>query len=173
MQVLCGQCGRTSDVDDAVAGTTIQCPHCDHEIHIPEPEYPTGPASAAAADVHKEGFAGEAMKMMARKLVITCGSCGKSLKASRKFIGKKVRCPACSTRIRVPFPGDDEPVLTVGARRGRAGMQLPPMREEDLEGLPMAKLVRPPLPGWVWLVGAALIGGLASVGILVYLAIGS
>ncbi|MCE5328188.1 MAG: hypothetical protein LLG01_17415 [Planctomycetaceae bacterium] len=175
MQLLCGKCGRTTEADDNIAAKAVACAHCGRRIAIPfagdEDDIvlaDDAPEPAAAEAEGEEDFAGLARKMISRKIVVACGSCGRSLKASVRMVGRKVRCPACKARIKVPAPQEELPVLTVRARR--SGEELPPLEDEDLEGLPVAKLVHPPVPTWVYFVAAVALGGAAAVGLLFYLA---
>jgi len=155
MQILCGQCGRASAADDAQAGATVPCPHCGREILVPDFNQTTIEAEGSV-DADEMGFAEAAREIMGRKIVIACGACGKNLRAPRKLIGKKVRCPSCRAKIRVPSPDADEPVLTVGAQSRTRSFE--PPADEDIEGLPVAKLVYPPLPGWIYFAAGVLAG---------------
>ena len=118
MQVLCGQCGKTIDVDDEDAGSTILCPECEHEIPVPRfdedtPDKDGSEDTAFDLSDQSDGFAAEAKQAMARKVHVVCGSCDRGLTVSARLAGKKVRCPACGVKIRIPYPdeGEDELVL--------------------------------------------------------------
>ncbi len=57
------------------------------------------------------------------RFTIMCRSCDRAILASRQWEGREVRCPYCSTPLRVPKPpADDHPVRAagpyLGARRG-------------------------------------------------------
>ncbi len=172
MQILCGNCGRTSKVDDGLAAKSITCSHCGHEIAIPSAESAPAryiPQEYAPAD--EGGFAGRVQREMARKLVITCGACGKNLKSSRRTIGKKVRCPSCGKKIRVPMPKEEELADGIGTRTVGMNLQIADL-EADLEEaltivqLPKAELVHRGPPIWVWLALAAVLG--AAAGIIIW-----
>lgn len=113
MQVLCGQCGKTIDVDDDQAGAAIACPECQHEIAVPrfdedieaEPDLEDSVYDLPAED---EGFADQAKEAMARKVQVVCGSCNRNLSVSARLSGKNARCPACGVKIRIPFPDEGE-----------------------------------------------------------------
>lgn len=172
MQILCGNCGRTSQVDDDVAAKSITCSHCGHEIAIPSTESAPArytPQEYALAD--EGGFAGRVQREMSRKLVVTCGACGKNIKASRRALGRKVRCPSCGKRIRVPMPKEEELPDGIGTRTAGMNLQIADL-EPDLEEtltvveLPKAELVRRGPPVWTWLALAAVLG--AVVGIIIW-----
>lgn len=46
---------------------------------------------------------------MADPILVTCGDCGKQIKAPPMAAGKKIRCPKCKTILSVPLP-EAEPV---------------------------------------------------------------
>ena len=124
MQLLCGQCGQTLQVDDALAGGTFTCPHCGHGIPVP---YFAGisaddlgqigaaagvpdeaqPASAPP-DEGGEGFADMARQSMSKRVRVACGKCGKGMSVGARFAGKRAKCPACGTKILIPYPDSDE-----------------------------------------------------------------
>jgi DNA-directed RNA polymerase subunit RPC12/RpoP len=123
MQLLCGQCGQTLQVDDNLAGGTFTCPHCGHNIPVPyfgglsldglgtEPIATGAPSEAqippAPADDGGEGFAEMARQSMSKRVRVACGKCGKGISVGARFAGKKAKCPACGTRILIPFPDED------------------------------------------------------------------
>jgi len=167
VQILCGKCGRTSRAGDNLAGNAVACPHCGHEIVIPSIGTPQAPRDTRQDQQVDEGFAGQAKREMSRRLVVTCGLCGKNLRASRRTIGRKVRCPSCGKKIRVPMPKEEELPDGIGTRAVGADLQFAGL-EADLEealsvvDLPRAELIRPGLPIWLWLTLAAVLGGIAG-----------
>ena len=167
MQVLCGKCGRTSRADDNLAGNAVACPHCGHEIVTPSIDTPQAPRKTRQDHQGGEGFASQAKREMSRRLVLTCGSCGKNLRASRRTIGRKARCPSCGKKIRVPMPQDEELPDGIGTRTVGVDLRIADL-EADLEEalsvveLPKAELIRPGLPIWFWLTLAAVLGGIAG-----------
>ena len=57
---------------------------------------------------------------------IVCGSCKKAMTVSRKYAGKRVKCPACQASITVPTPTDDGADVKKPAKSGIAvGLPLP------------------------------------------------
>lgn len=167
MQILCGKCGRTSRADDNLAGSAVACPHCGHEIVIPSIDTPQAPRDSRRDGQDDEGFAGRAKREMSRRLVVTCGFCGKNLRASRRTMGKKVRCPSCGKKIHVPMPQEEELPDGIGTRAVGVNLQIADL-EADLEEalsvveLPTAELIRPGLPIWFWLALAAVLAGIAG-----------
>ena len=128
MQLLCGQCGQTLQVDDSLAGGTFTCPHCAHIIPVPyfgglsldglgsEPGGAAGSQSEAqippaSTDDGGEGFAEMARQSMSKRVRVACGKCGKGISVGARFAGKKAKCPACGTRILIPYPEDQEKEL--------------------------------------------------------------
>ena len=112
MQVLCGQCGHTLDVDDSQGGSTLTCSRCEHQILVPRfDEGPPGevpPEDYLPGEAEEEGFAGQVKEAMARKIHVVCGSCGRGLTVSARSAGKKARCPGCSAQILIPYPDEEE-----------------------------------------------------------------
>lgn len=169
MQILCGECGRTSEIEDHLAGKDLTCPHCGRKIanftdKAATPRYV--PQEYDHAD--DGGFASRVQREISRKLVVTCGACGKNLKSSRRMIGKKVKCPSCNKKILVPTPKEEE--LPDGIRTHIVGMDLriadlEPELEEALaaEELPKAELIRRGPAMWVWLALAAALGAIAGL----------
>jgi len=165
LKLLC-VCGRTVDVDDRLAGRVAPCPHCGHELHVPAlgGEAPAVPAwkGPEGADAEEEGFAAQALQAMRRKTVVTCGSCGRTLKVSLRLAGRRGRCPACNSSIRIPLPEEQDEAAM--ARYVAAGVDLQSQTQEDIEVLDeLASAVeaaaRRPRPtrsrGWIPLVLAA------------------
>ena len=168
MQILCGKCGRTSRVADNLAGNAVACPHCGHEIVIPSIDTPQAPGDIRQDHQGDEGFASQAKREMSRRLVVTCGSCGKNLRASRRTIGRKVRCPSCGKKIRVPMPKEEElpdgiDTRTVGADLQFAGLEADLEEALSVADLPRAELIRPGLPVWLWLALAAVLVAVAGI----------
>ena len=104
MQVVCGQCGRASEVDNSLQGGKIACEFCGREIAVPRLD--AEPADDSAGD--EEGFAAEVARAMTQKIRIACGSCGRELEVAVRLAGKRAVCPACGKRIRIPHPHEDE-----------------------------------------------------------------
>ena len=106
MRILCGQCGRTLDVDES-AGDRVPCSHCGHEIDLTglfdeSPAEIDESIDLSAGQEDTEGFAAQARKAMERKVRIECGSCQRGLWVSTRLTGKRVRCPGCGKNIRIP-----------------------------------------------------------------------
>jgi len=115
MRFRCGNCGDTIRVDGAEPGEALQCPNCAHEIRVPDAEGQTAALTPEALShtEEREGFAVQARQAMARRVAVTCGGCGRTLKISGRMAGKKARCPSCMNLIRIPHTDDDELVALI------------------------------------------------------------
>ncbi len=113
MQLLCGQCGNTLDLEDSKGGVTVDCWHCGRVLPAPLPnqeDFEAGlPEDFLAPDEHI-GYAELVREAMKRKIHVACGSCGRGLTVSFALAGKKARCPACKDLIRIPFPEEGEDI---------------------------------------------------------------
>jgi DNA-directed RNA polymerase subunit RPC12/RpoP len=127
VDLLCGGCGNTLAVDDGKAGQSIECPRCNHVIHVPggdddegllDPSRSSHPPGKEVADE----FLTKARMVLKRKLLVQCGHCGERLTVSQRMSGKQARCPSCSKDIHIPSFQTDE---------------LPPRRAKD--GAPEAQ----------------------------------
>ncbi|MFB3892697.1 MAG: hypothetical protein ACE15C_11810 [Phycisphaerae bacterium] len=117
MQVLCGQCGSTLDVDDGLAGGSITCVKCGHTI--PVPALGEGGAAALAAGAvgeEDEGFASQARAAIEKKIRVLCGSCGRGLSVSARMAGKQVKCPSCQASIQIPDVDEEEELARGGVK---------------------------------------------------------
>lgn len=169
MQLLCGKCGRTSEIEDHLPDKGFACPHCGHEMaNFIDKAAPSRYSPQKHDHADDGGFAGIVQRQISRKLVVTCGACGTNLKSSRRMIGKKVKCPSCNKKILVPIPKEEE--LPDGVRTRIVGMDLriadlEPELEEALadEELPTAQLIRRGPAMWVWLAVAAALGAIAGI----------
>ena len=107
MQLLCGQCGQVQTVDDDDAAD-VECPHCGHSIVIPGEFDPSATVTAAESPLdEEEGFAEVARQAVPRTVRLTCHECDKRFSVSARRSGRQGRCPACGTRIDVPYPDDE------------------------------------------------------------------
>jgi len=118
MQVLCGQCGKTLTVADALAGGTLPCPHCGHRIQLPAfgetpaevAQVSNGMMEVTLEDLHgsaphdDDGFADLARKSMVRKVRVRCVACKKALTLGGRHWGQTIKCPGCGASLRVPHP---------------------------------------------------------------------
>lgn len=95
MQVRCGQCGHTFQIDPASAGAAVACPRCEHQIPLAAPP-------AAGGEEAGDDFARLAVENIARRLRVTCGACGKGLSVAVRRAGKRVRCPSCGKWVQIP-----------------------------------------------------------------------
>ncbi len=89
--VVCA-CGTVLRTKPEQAGRKVRCPKCDKLLTVP-----------ATPDVtHAESSSpGSALDVIR----VTC-ECGKTLKATLKLAGKRVKCPACQRPLVVPVPQD-------------------------------------------------------------------
>ena len=104
MQLRCGQCGSTFAVETGRGDRPIACPQCGHVVGAGG--VPEGAAGAAAARDEPGGFAEMAKKDLAKKIRVVCGSCGRHLTTSRRWAGKRGKCPVCEGKLRIPVPED-------------------------------------------------------------------
>jgi len=100
MQVVCGQCRQTLEIDEKLAGGSIICPHCGRQISTAVAQDSAGEGQSDGE--RGEGFAAAAQEAMLRRIRVVCGSCGKSLLVAPRLSGKTHPCPACSKPIRIP-----------------------------------------------------------------------
>jgi hypothetical protein len=156
MQILCGQCGRTIQANDAQAGSTVRCPHCGRGIRLPaadqqaaQPEEGLLTPLEADEDLADE-FLTKARLALKKKLLVVCGSCGERLTVEQRLAGKVARCPACGGPIRIPAQPEEkfiepEEVLT-DAPSGRDALDIAggPGAAERAGGVPHG---RPPAEG--------------------------
>ena len=108
MQILCGQCGRTTEVDDSLADQAIVCYYCHRQINIDDAVNTTFTELSCRRPEPNEGFASQARQAMEGKLVVACRLCGARLEVPKRIAGKKTRCPACGKEIMIsPLNADD------------------------------------------------------------------
>ncbi|MHC4982861.1 MAG: FmdB family zinc ribbon protein [Planctomycetota bacterium] len=91
MQLRCGQCGSTFEAEVEATPEEIACPHCGHVVSRTSTEASETP-----------GFAEVAKKDLAKKFHVMCGSCDRHLTVSRRWAGRRGRCPACRGVIQIP-----------------------------------------------------------------------
>lgn len=106
-----------------MAGEKYTCPHCGHNIPVPffggfSMDADVGQAAGGLPDTKSraapppddggEGFADMARQSMSKRIRVTCGKCGKGISVGARFAGKKAKCPACGTRILIPYPDGDQ-----------------------------------------------------------------
>ncbi len=106
MQLLCGQCGQVQTVDDESA-EAIECSHCGHEIVMPGAFDPAATVTNAEPPAVEEGFAEIAQRSVPRKVRLTCPECDKRFAVSARRAGRQGRCPACGSKVNVPYPDDE------------------------------------------------------------------
>lgn len=107
MQIKCGHCGKVIKVDETRSDRVVTCQYCGRDIRVPRPDDDV-PETPHGESVEEEGFAAKAISAMARKVHVVCGSCGKALSVSARRAGKKAICPACDTRILIPYPDEED-----------------------------------------------------------------
>ena len=115
MQLLCGACRQTTDVEAAEAGQVIACSHCGHEITVPDFDAEVKPRTSKSArdraDGEADGFAEKAREAMSRspKIHLNCGLCGEEyLTVGIRLAGKQARCPACGGQHPHPMPDAEQ-----------------------------------------------------------------
>ena len=112
MQLQCGQCGFTFEVESIGPAGPVLCPNCGRVM--PNPTGASDPvtevAQALVADDAEAGFAEIAREGLARKMRVICSLCGKHLLVSKFSAGQAIGCPACRSRIRIPEIAADEDV---------------------------------------------------------------
>lgn len=107
MQLLCGKCGGTVEVDEGQSGAEVPCEKCGNNISIPKLADEGLEPNALEYAGEDDGFAGQAKEAMEKKIRVLCGACGRGLKASMRMAGQKVRCPACNKKILIPYPDEE------------------------------------------------------------------
>jgi ribosomal protein S27E len=110
VQLLCGQCGNTLDLEDSKGGVTVDCWHCGRVLPAPLSNQEDFEAGLPDDFLEPEDIVGYALLVrnaMKRKIHVACGSCGRGLTVSFALAGKKARCPACKEQIRIPFPDEE------------------------------------------------------------------
>ncbi len=111
VQILCGQCGRMTQVDPGAAGEAVRCSHCNRDInvHLSDSQEDAHQATQPCRPEEEE-FASAARKAMSKTtyLVAECDRCHRRLQVSIRQAGKKCRCPSCNHMLRVPFPGEQD-----------------------------------------------------------------
>jgi DNA-directed RNA polymerase subunit RPC12/RpoP len=114
MKVLCGQCGLSlSPTPDDLRRGACDCPSCGHRITLGAAAPPP-----PADDAGFAGFAEQAKKAIARRIVVVCGKCGKKLHVGLRQAGRAGRCPACQAPILIPEhnQGQEFPELSDDAK---------------------------------------------------------
>ncbi|MCY2931813.1 MAG: hypothetical protein NTV86_20440 [Planctomycetota bacterium] len=129
MQLLCGKCGRTTEVDDQTLEAVIKCSSCGHEIPVPGrgEDLLGAPEDVGAGE---EDFARQAREAMDRKIRVICGACRRGLKASMRMAGAVIRCPACGRKVRIPFPEEAQETPTA-AEVGIGALANGPAQSDD------------------------------------------
>src|SRR5687767_4700160 len=97
--VSCPDCGKKLKVADASLGKKVKCSN--GHIFVAEEEAPEAaapkPAAAAVAD----------------KVMVACTECGAKLKVGTASLGKKMKCPKCTSvfvaKLDAPPPPPPEP----------------------------------------------------------------
>jgi len=166
VKLLC-VCGKPFEVDDARAGDPAECPHCGREMRVPSfdddshdrPEWP------GEGQDESGGFADQVREAMKKKIIVTCGSCGRGLSVSMDLAGKGARCPACGSVLRIPeLSKQDEQKLAGFLAAGYELEQEPQTQIEILDELASAVESAgrhhrmPPKRAWLpWILAAAVL----------------
>ncbi len=120
MQIICGQCGQQFNFDSP-PGEAVECNHCGHVIFLEtrsgQPEFDEEAGSHQSKA--KTGFAVLAQKMLSRRMLIFCSSCGEQMKIAKWMAGRVIRCHFCTTTMRVPRIDEEELAETWGSQMGR------------------------------------------------------
>ncbi|MBB6441438.1 hypothetical protein [Phycisphaera mikurensis] len=137
IRFACGNCGSTMKVPAAYAGKRVKCPGCQQAAPVPTPRTAGAAASELSAldlsllDADDGGGGAGAAPRRIRDLLIGCGACGKSVKIPENRCGTVVRCPKCTTPLKVdcppPPPGSGK---TIDFRH----LSLDPVDEPSLAG---------------------------------------
>lgn len=100
MQVLCGKCGKSIDVGDAAAGTSVVCPHCQTAAKVPQLD----PGDSLAGLQQDEiGFAELSRRKLSGKIEIGCDHCRRVFIVGMEFAGQRAKCPACGGIVQIPM----------------------------------------------------------------------
>ena len=84
------ECGTRIRVKEELAGKQVQCPRCSRKIAIPVVAKST---ESNASDVKSQSV---------NTIEAKC-KCGKLLRVSTKYAGRKAKCPKCEAIISIPF----------------------------------------------------------------------
>jgi membrane associated rhomboid family serine protease/DNA-directed RNA polymerase subunit RPC12/RpoP len=89
-------CGKPIRVTRQYAGRTVRCPRCRHPVVIPDKTDFFGPAPALPP------LATRKPKEAQGKHIRFICTCGKKMKAPAQYAGRRVQCPQCGTRLKIP-----------------------------------------------------------------------
>jgi uncharacterized CHY-type Zn-finger protein len=111
MQIVCGQCGTRHTLEEVPQTAQFVCDSCDHAISL----YGFNEAAGDRPPRHKEmfpdlevGFDKQVRKALRERLLVICGNCMSKMKVGKRLAGKKVKCPACASDIRIPFMDEED-----------------------------------------------------------------
>ncbi len=115
IRVPCPHCGKTIRAPEGSAGRDARCPACAGVFSIPATALTSDSASAVDFEIPEEFSAPVKPPAPEERIRISCGSCGKTLAAPAKLLGKSVKCPNCQNPIRVERRSKDGPSFGGGA----------------------------------------------------------
>ncbi|MGE0712467.1 MAG: PrsW family glutamic-type intramembrane protease [Planctomycetota bacterium] len=91
--LTCPGCGATGEIPASAVGKTVRCPDCRTRVRVepdaPRPAAPEPDAPAACAPAARSTLSQD------------CGACGKTLRAPRELLGRRVRCTGCGEAVRI------------------------------------------------------------------------
>ena len=108
MQIICGQCGWKHEFDEHPPEDVVKCSNCGHSIFL-KPRVDLYEFEESSGKNEEDlGFAKIAQKMLSRRMIIFCSTCGEKMKIQKRLAGRTIRCRFCSQVLRVPFLDEDE-----------------------------------------------------------------
>ncbi len=89
-------CGNAIRVTRQYAGRTVRCPRCRHPVVIPDKTEFFGPAPALPPVA-----VSRPKKAQDKHIRFIC-TCGKKMKVPVQYAGRRVKCPQCGLRLKIP-----------------------------------------------------------------------
>lgn len=107
IRVVCGKCGAKLGAPASHAGKSAQCRKCGNLMTVPAPP----PEPIVQAEVLEPDFIEpeDEPPRESRRVTVECPNCGSELDVKRSQIGRKLDCPRCDQRVRVPEPARPKP----------------------------------------------------------------
>lgn len=105
--VTCQCCGATVSAAGVSFGDLMSCPECGAVVVVPPPTRPPPlPESAAARSTGEYALAAPTATPSAPGdyIPVNCPVCHTRLMGARRQIGRKIVCPDCNSRVKVPEP---------------------------------------------------------------------
>ncbi|MFO0802786.1 MAG: hypothetical protein U0791_06635 [Gemmataceae bacterium] len=110
IRVVCGKCGAKLGAPPSHAGKSAQCRKCGNLMTVPAPPQavhaPPPPEPIFEAEVLEPDFLEpeDEPPRESRRVLVECPNCGSELDVKKSEIGRKMDCPRCDQRVRIPEP---------------------------------------------------------------------